>query len=191
MPSLRSFLLLSLWLLAAPNIAVAANTPSSKDAEAAIRAVRGDTKSSTQFEVSNVGSCFPSSRHNTLICLVTAVYKGNSSTEAVGFENTNSGWKAINPREIDISPICPNNKVATSLLQSVKRDKSIVVTGEVDSGKGDFSEERGLSRDKKGPMRLMCRFKVNDSLGEDRLYISYLSFENGQYTVDPDIEIWD
>lgn len=175
--------------MAASSPSFAATTPDAKEAEAAIRLARGKASPSKRFTVTSVDGCFPSSRHNTLICLVRANDDGSSATEPVGFEHSNAGWKAVDPT--DISPICPKNEDATSLLQNIKGNKSIIVTGEVDDGKGDFSDQRGLTRERKGPMRLMCRFKVQDSLGNDRLYIAYLSFDNGRYVIDPDIEIWD
>jgi hypothetical protein len=124
------------------------------------------------------------------LCVVdwhTPVDGGEDIQEmALPFRRKAGKWEPIDAAFL--SPACPSLKEAQQLLRAFKKNDSLKVTGEIDEGQGLFSAERGMMRDKKGPLRIMCRFEVESKIG-DRLALSYFWYENGKYRLD-EVEDW-
>ena len=160
-----------------------------EDSINSIKAARGG--GGDLLRILAVEGCYPSNRAKTYVCLIRGTFKQETTVQEVPIEKNGETWKVLDPNENSVSAVCPNNDEATKLLRALKGRSDIVVVGEVDGGLAIFSDQRGLTRNKKGPMRLMCRFNVNDSIGDDRLYLSYVGFYDGKYFIDPDIELAD
>lgn len=180
----------SVFLFAAQS--VAEELPAISEIESAIASISSGNKSKKiEVKILGVEGCYPTGQKDNFICLVRALSGGNTSVEELPMQNVRGKWSLLKPNETRLSPRCPGNTEATKLLRTLKGRSDIEVTGETDDGEGSFSDERGMTRSEKGPLRLMCRFNVNDSLGTDRLYICYLSYTDGKYRIDPDVEVWD
>lgn len=169
----------------------AEDLPAISEIESAISSLSGDKSEKIAVKILGVEGCYPAGQKEDFVCLVRALSGGKTDVEEVPMQKKLGKWSMLNPNESKLSPRCPENAEATKLLRALKGRSDIEVTGEVDDGAGSFSAERGLTRNEKGPLRLMCRFNVNDSLGTDRLYLCYLSYADGKYKIDPDVEVWD
>lgn len=104
------------------------------------------------------------------------------------FRQKGESWTPIEDDDGIPSPACPSLKEAQQLLRAFKKNDTLKVTGEIDDGEGTFAAERGMMRDKKGPLRIMCRYELESKIG-DRLAISYFWYENGKYRLD-EVEDW-
>jgi hypothetical protein len=105
----------------------------------------------------------------------------------IPFRHKDGAWSMIRDSGFD-SPACPSPKEAEKLLRAFKKNDTLRVTDDIDDGMGLFSAERGMMRDKKGPLRIMCRYDVESRIS-DRLAITYFWYENGKYRLD-EVEDW-
>lgn len=187
-------LILALLALAIPALAYADSreAPSLGEVKQAIqRAVRDRGKDAGGIEVRTVHGCYPvyASKTAELICLVDMNSPdGSFQTEQLVFRKGKSWEVLIDDESSDSrSPACPNKRLAEPLLRESLRDSQLIVAPSDESG--TFSDERGLNRDKSGPLRLMCTYSVKGKLGEQTV-VGYFQYLDGKYVLDPDREIW-
>ena len=145
----------------------------------------------------HVLTCFPAISRDPaqFICLLEAAAAVTAGgPHAVALKRTAAGWTVMTEDNPDAQPACPPVEVAQSLLRRL-RGEFLSVVGEAEEGQADFTDLRGPERDRKGPLRLMCQYEVED-LREKRgdreaaLYVTYVWYANGKYSMDPDIEVW-
>lgn len=195
----RVTLLSGLLLLAASgSFAADASMPTPAQAEAAMKSAFRDIleqqkKNVDLLKVHKVHGCVPAFERpaTDFLCVLdffTPAFEGEEATETpIPFRHKNGTWSMVIDEGFD-SPACPSLKEAERLLRAFKKNDTLEVTGEIDDGQGLFSAERGMMRDKKGPLRIMCRFEVESRISE-RLAISYFWYENGKYRLD-EVEDW-
>ncbi len=172
--------------------AAAQPIPSSSEVQHSINSIRAaQGQKGEGVKVLSVESCYPADLKETFICLVRGSFNQEVSVQEIPIKRSSGKWEVLDPGKTSAAAVCPDNAEATKLLRALKNRSDIDVVGEVDDGHGTFSDERGTTREKKGPLRLMCRFNVNDSSGSDRLYLSYVGYTDGKYFIDPDVEVWD
>lgn len=158
---------------------------------------RQNTTNPESIVVNKILGCVPAygKGEDIFICPLEAINDrsdGKYSIVPVAFRKTKDAWQAI--PENNYSPACAPIDVAQENLRKIRSSSSIKIKSEVDNGEGSFSDQRGISRDQKGSYRIMCRYEgTQDLLGtnEERLFISYLWYENGKYVFDKDVELWD
>ena len=143
----------------------------------------------SEIEVKAVVGCYPiANRPSTdVICLLDA--KNNEGKHEVGeipFSRSNSRWSVLSA-ETSYSPACPPKAEAESILRQSLHDPKTTVTDVPEEG--NLTDQRGMNRDKSGPMRLMCVYGVDGALGE-RTVVGYFQFEAGKYLLDADAEVW-
>ena len=145
------------------------------------------------LKVHKVHGCVPAFERpaTDFLCVLdfyTPAFEGEEATETpIPFRHQNGTWSVVLNSGID-DPACPSLKEAERLLRAFKKNDNLKVTGEIDDGQGLFAAERGMMRDKKGPLRIMCRYDVESQISE-RLAISYFWYENGKYRLD-EVEDW-
>jgi hypothetical protein len=195
----RSLVLFSGLLLFALSSAsgaeVSALTPAQAEAvmKSALRK-NPEQKNVDALKVNKVHGCVPAfDRPATdFLCVLDWLPPVQGREEAkeipVLFRFKGGTWSVIEEADGIPSPACPSLQEAQQLLRVFKKNDSLKVTGEIDDGEGTFSAERGLSRDRKAPLRIMCRFELESKIGE-RTAISYFWYENGKYRLD-EVEDW-
>lgn len=115
--------------------------------------------------------------------------RGRRMTVPYVFRQQGETW-SMNP-ETDAVGACAPNEVVQTAFRAARNDPALHVSHEAGRGEGIFTDERGISRDQKGPMRLMCRYAVRTGRGEELLFVTYLRHDGASYVIDPDWEIWD
>lgn len=139
--------------------------------------------------VREVFGCYPMKDHprSDRLCLIDLDDStGEFRVQQLPFQKNASGWKLLNPRE-SYSLDCPTAVEALPLFREAMHDDKVVVKDVPDEG--TVTDERGMSRDKKGPLRLMCTYGLEGRSGEYTV-IGYFRFENDSYKLDSDKEVW-
>ena len=184
-----------LFFAASSAFGAGAATLTPTQAEAAMKSAlrkNPEIKSVDSLKVQKVHGCVPvfDRPATDFLCVLDwhSPFHGEDLKETpVLFRQKGETWTPIEDDGIP-SPACPSLKEAQQLLRAFKKNDSLKVTGEIDDGEGLFSAERGLTRNKKGPLRIMCRFEIESKIG-DRMAISYFWYENGKYKLDV-VEDW-
>jgi hypothetical protein len=174
-----------------------ASTLTSAQAEASMKSAlrkNPELKNVDALKVNKVHGCVPAfGRPATdFLCVLDWHSPAQGVEDAkeipVPFRHKDGTWTVLEDFDGLPAPACPSLKEAQQLLRTSKKNDSLVVTGEIDDGEGLFSAERGMMRDKKGPLRIMCRYEVESKISE-RMAISYFWYENGKYRLD-EVEDW-
>ena len=173
-----------------------ASTLTPAQAEASMKSAfrkNPEIKNVDALKVHKVHGCVPAfDRPATdFLCVLdwhSPVQEGEDAKETpVPFRHKDGTWTVLLDGD-SLDPACPSLKEAQQLLRAFKKNDSLVVTGEIDDGEGMFAAERGMMRDKKGPLRIMCRFELESRIS-DRMALSYFWYENGKYRLD-EVEDW-
>ena len=195
----RNFILVSGLLFCAVSGAFGAeiSTPTAAQAEAAMKSAFSNRpdyqKNIDALKVHKVHGCVPAFERaaNEFLCVLdffSPTYGGEEAPETpIPFRHQNGTWSMVTDSGFD-SPACPSPKEAERLLRAFKKNDSLKVKDDIDDGQGLFSAERGMMRDKKGPLRIMCRYDVESQISE-RMAITYFWYENGKYRLD-EVEDW-
>lgn len=166
---------------------------SPQQAESAITAAVKAMGRQATVKVYDVLGCLPAFNKpkGTWICRIDHLHPGRGTREQRNyvFRQKGNDW-TIHPEEMALNAACPPNGFAQTAFRTMRNDNGLRVLSEVDKGEGSFTDSRGMSRDKKGPMRLMCRYEVKTGSGRDLLFITYVWHDGRTYSIDPDIEIW-
>lgn len=135
--------------------------------------------------------CYPGAGDDAgrFLCLVNVSGDdGTFTVQPIGFEQKGAaGWQAVPPSMVP-TPACPSKALAEPLFQQ-RMGSSAKVTDAPNADDGLFSDERGLTREKKGPMRLMCTYDVTRG-GAASTVVAYFTYRNGRYGLDADYETW-
>ncbi len=160
-------------------------SPSVEQLQQAIDAVRKGKR------IGKMLGCLPAAgKPAAVVCVLQA--SGSASYQELPFRYDGGRWRLVldesgSPAEIGAA--CAPLKVAEAALRKIRGDGGLRVTGSVDEGEGTFTDARGVSRNRKGPYRLMCRYNVSAAGGE-YLYLAYVWHDGSRYVIDPDVEIW-
>lgn len=153
------------------------------------KAKKGDFE---KLQVRSVLGCYPAAHRpsSERLCLLEMNKpNGEFSIQTLSFQRKGEEWSFINPdsQELTPSPACPSSEMALPLLVDSFHDPKLEVTdGEEE---GTFTDERGMTREKKGPYRLMCAYGVKRSIGEQSV-VAYFQYRDGKYLLDSDKEVW-
>lgn len=149
----------------------------------------GAAKPARPIVIREVTGCYPGAGDDAgrFLCLVSVTGPGGEAgVQPIALERqASAGWKAV-PSMVP-TPACPSKAVAEPLFQQ-RMGASAKVTDAPNADDGVFTDERGLSRDRKGPMRLMCAFEVTGRLGPSTV-VAYFTYKNGKYGLDADYEM--
>ncbi|MCB0352024.1 MAG: hypothetical protein KDD64_00815 [Bdellovibrionales bacterium] len=191
-PLFIALLLLSHLSISLVSVTQARELPTLEQIQDAVNAFRNASGTPTPISLTGEDGCFPSTkdREKTVVCVVSTKIEGEEQRTSVPLSFERS-WQIVEDREREIQARCPDRAQAQKLIRAVKGHTGIEVKKEDDPNGGTFTDERGFSRENKGPYRLMCRYFVDDFLGKDRLYITYIGTKAGEYFMDSDIEIWE
>lgn len=175
----------------------AVSPPTPAQAEAAMKSAfrkSSEQQNVDSLKVHKVHGCVPAfDRPATdFLCVLdwhSPFQEGEDAQEIpFPFRHKDGTWSLLEDLDSLASPACPSLKEAQRLLRAFKKNDSLVVTGEIDNGEGMFSAERGLTRNRKAPLRIMCRFELESRIS-DRMALSYFWYENGKYRLD-EVEDW-
>lgn len=190
---------MSMLLLASAGVFGAEGSPTSAQAEAAMRefVVQSTGGASPEtLRVREVQACFPAQDRpaGDFLCVIDMSMTGGEGPfqiQVVPFRQSGSTWSLLDPDKENLSPACPSHSEAQRAFRSIRKDETIVVT---DGGEdGDIHNERGKFEKVEGPYRLICTYTVKSTLlGEDaeQTFVTYIWREGGAYVFDPEIEAW-
>lgn len=141
--------------------------------------------------VREVVGCYPGAGDDKgrFLCLVNMNGPdGTFSVQPLALERRGAAdWQALPPSSVP-TPSCPSRAVAEPLFQQ-RMGAAAKVTDAPDEEDGLFTDERGMARDKKGPMRLMCTYGVTRN-GNESTVVAYFTYKSGKYGLDADYETW-
>ncbi|MBH1966099.1 MAG: hypothetical protein I8H77_17270 [Comamonadaceae bacterium] len=163
--------------------------PSVAEAQVAIAALmakRAPDRAGT-VKVDRVLGCLPGLKEKPDVWVCPVIHAGNARPLAWTLVRQGSQWIA---RDKDAKPACAPLKVAEAAFRQKFNDQKIRVTGEVDDGEGLFTSDRGITRQDRGPYRLMCRYEVDTGLMDDALFLTYVWHDGQKYLIDGDVERW-
>lgn len=162
---------------------------------AIVQALKAQGRDTAGVKVLEIHGCIPASKRSPgdFVCALKVQSPNGASSRELNyfsFRSAKNAWQVLPDEHFD--PACAPLDVAQRELRRIRANDSLTVKREVDDGEGSFSDERGMMRDQKGPLRVMCRYEGQEhgSSSEDTLFISYVWFKNGQYSIDNDVEIW-
>lgn len=171
----------------------AEDSPSLAEAEAAMRSALAKAQGEASVKglrVRGMHGCFPLKDRpaGDIVCLVEVTGRnGDFLTQEIPFRRSGSSWTLLNPDEVDLWPACPGKAEAQRAFRAIKKIDSLVVTDVPDEG--ILSDKRGVFNEAKGPWRLICVYGVEAELLGEMSYMAYLSWEDGKYVFDPEIEV--
>lgn len=153
-------------------------------------------KAAEKFKVRAVSLCVPAAHQpkGAFVCLVDATGQDEEyHQQTVVFRQTHGKWSVDAPdEETEPQAACPTQAEAEPQLRTLRHQSDLKIKNVLDDGVGDFTTDRGISRDKQGPMRLMCKYEVEYKPGDDELLIiAYVNYSAGKYSIDSDLELWD
>lgn len=140
--------------------------------------------------VREIAGCYPGAGDDKghFLCLaIMNAPDGAVGVQPLALQRVGATWKAAPPSVVP-TPACPSKAIAEPLFQQ-RMGSSARVTDAPNDDDGLFTDERGISRDRKGPMRLMCTYEVTRSLGPSTI-VAYFTYRNGKYGLDADYETW-
>ncbi len=139
--------------------------------------------------------CLPVSRQpeNVRLCVLSAQGDDPGEFQEIPFRFSKGRWAVLldkkgRPPKLDAA--CASPAIAQAAFRRLQRDEGLRVVGQHDGGDGVFTDQRGISRNRKGAYRLMCLYEVVKSSGAKNNTIAYVWSDGATYTIDPDIEVW-
>lgn len=142
----------------------------------------------TAVQVRSIVGCYPGAGDGApwLLCLVDMNDRnGQFGVQRVPMRRAGDQWRIHEVAGLP-SIACPSKADAEPLFQKAMGTGARVTDVPDD---GTLSDERGMNRGKKGPLRLMCTYEVTRSLGAVTV-VAYFGYAHGKYTLDPDYEVW-
>lgn len=135
-------------------------------------------------EVDAVDGCFPGvGERDWAVCSVRL--RDAPRGVEMAFHRAPEGWWEYADRS-DLYPACPEGAAADALLRTVVHFPNLEVNDF--PSEGILTDQRGLLRDRKGPLRLGCTYGVSSDRG-DYTVLAYFSYIDGRYEIDPDKEL--
>lgn len=133
-------------------------------------------------DLRGVDGCYPAEAGRGVEWLCMADLKGRDGQfrlQPLPLTRASGDWQIVR-NAMTASPACPTGAEAARLL--APKMGTVQVTSKPDSGL--FSDQRGLSRDKPGPLRLMCTWGVRRPGGGEATATGYLRYTNDAYVLE-------
>lgn len=158
--------------------------PTVGEVRAAVRAALAAAQQSTSADDlwRGMDGCYPAEAGRGVEWLCLADLKGRDGQfrlQPLPLRRASGSWQIVRDA-MTASPACPAGSDAARLLEP--KMGAVKVTSEPDSG--TFSDQRGLSRDKPGRLRLMCTWMVRRPGGGEATAIGYLRHGNAAYVLE-------
>ena len=182
---LRTILLSAASLLCLTGPAMSGG-PSRDEAEQVLAASLRQRRVNHNLKVDRLHGCFPQARRDEWLCLVEYLGRnGKPTVDKLVFRRSAQQW-IVDP-DADTDPLCPPRDVAQAALQAIRNDARLKITEDAESGV--LSDDRGLLRDRKGPLRLACTYEVETGPGRELIIVAYSSYRDDRYIIDPDLDV--
>jgi hypothetical protein len=142
-----------------------------------------------KLKINKVLGCLPAFKQpkGTWVCPLEYESDNEVRQSSFTFKNTPQGWQA---QQSDAKPACAPLAIAELAFRQTYGQPQLKVKGEVDDGEGLFTSDRGMTRNRKGPYRLMCRYEVQTISNPDALFLTYVWHDGEKYIIDADVERW-
>lgn len=164
--------------------------PTTAELQSAIDAARPGAPRVAEFL-----GCLPAFQRPANVRLCVLAQQGSDhGLQEIPFRFSEGHWRILldqTGKPAETSAACAPVAFAQNAFRTLHGDESLRVTAEVDDGEGTFTDRRGMSRNRQGSYRLMCRYEAVTGTGDKILFIAYVWYDGSQYLIDPDVEVWD